>query len=187
MIELNRRINDNAASGRPLKKIKSGDQRVSIMSFDLKIVGNHVVTKSLNVVLPLIGIGLMLVYEYCDTSCSYLKGSFLGIDLKWVGIIYMVILFLGAFGSQDSPSSLIGQLRTTLISAAVGAEFFLIGFQIVNDTYCNFCLAFSACIFILFGINLNSMNKWVMVASVLGGLLGFTVFFEGHLTPRFDL
>jgi len=170
-----------------LYKIKSGDQRVSILSLDLKIVGNHVVTKSLNVVLPLIGIGLMLVYEYCDTSCSYLKGSFLGIDLKWVGVIYMVILFLGAFVYKDSLSSLIGHLRTIQISAAVGAEFFLIGFQNVNDTYCNVCLAFSVCIFILFGINLNSMNKWIMVASVLSGLLGFAIFFEGQLTPRFDL
>ena len=79
MIELNRRINDNAASGRPLKKIKSGNQRVSIMPFDLKIVGNHVVTKSLNVVLPLIGIGLMLVYEYSTPPVLTSRGAFLGL------------------------------------------------------------------------------------------------------------
>jgi hypothetical protein len=154
---------------------------------DLKIAGNHIITKSLNVLLPLIGIGLMLVYEYCDTSCSYLKGSLLGIDLKWVGVIYMSILFISAFFAEESSALLTVHLRTILISAAVGVEFFLIGFQVVKDTYCPFCLAFSACVFILFGINYQSMNKWVMAVSVLAGLLGFTVFFEGQLGPRFDL
>jgi hypothetical protein len=154
---------------------------------DLKIAGNHVITKSLNVLLPLIGIGLMLVYEYCDTSCSYLKGSFLSIDLKWVGVIYMSVLFISAFFAEGSSALVTVHLRTILISAAVGVEFFLIGFQVVKDTYCPFCLAFSACVFILFGINYKFMNKWIMVASVLAGFLGFTVFFEGKVAPRFDL
>lgn len=157
------------------------------MSRELKIAGNHVITKTLNIFLPLIGIGLMLVYDYCDTSCSYLKGSFLGIDLKWVGVIYMAVLFLSAFVRGESSVSLVAHGRTILISAAVGVEIFLIGWQVVKDTYCPFCLAFSACVFVLFGINIASMNRWVMVASILAGLLGFTLFFEGQLAPRFDL
>jgi len=157
------------------------------LSTGLKIAGNHLIINGLNVLLPLVGIGLMLVYEYCDTSCSYLKGSFLGIDLKWVGVIYMGILFLSAFVGGWSSLPLVGHMRTILISAAVGVEFFLIGFQVVQAAYCPFCLAFSVCIFILFGINFRLMNKWIMVASVLAGLLGFTVFFEGKVVPRFDL
>ena len=160
---------------------------MNLLSMDLKVAGNHVVIKTLNVLLPLIGIGLMLVYEYCDTSCSYLKGSFLGIDLKWVGVIYMGILFLSAFVGGGPSATLVTHVRTILISAAVGVEFFLIGFQVVKDTYCPFCLAFSVCIFVLFGTNFGSMNKWIMAASVLAGLLGFTVFFEGQIGPRFDL
>jgi hypothetical protein len=160
---------------------------MSVLSLNLKVAGNHVITKSLNVLLPLIGIGLMLVYEYCDTSCSYLKGSFLGIDLKWVGVIYMAMLFLGAFVGGGSSATLFTHARTILISAAVGVEFFLIGFQVVKDTYCPFCLAFSACIVVLFGINFSGMNRWIMAASVLAGLLGFTLFFEGQVAPRFDL
>ncbi len=158
-----------------------------LLSMDLKIAGNHIITKSLNVLLPLMGIGLMLVYDYCDTSCSYLKGSFLGIDLKWVGVIYMGILLLSAFVGGWSSAPLVGHTRTVLISAAVGVELFLIGWQIVKDTYCPFCIAFSVCIFILFGINYKLMNKSVMVASMLAGLLGFTVFFEGKVAPRFDI
>jgi hypothetical protein len=160
---------------------------MSVLSLNLKVAGNHIVTKTLNALLPLIGIGLMLVYEYCDTSCAYLKGTFLGIDLKWVGVIYMAILFFGAFWHHDTAGPLINHARTILISAAVGVELFLIGFQVVKDTYCPFCLAFSVCIFILFGINCSSMNKWIMAASIVAGLLGFTLFFDGQVAPRFDL
>lgn len=154
---------------------------------DLKIAGNHVIAKCFNVVLPIIGITLMLMYEYCDTSCSYLKGSFLGTDLRWVGVIYMAMLFLSTFAGAKLFAIPVAHVRTSLISAAVGVEFFLIGFQIVNDTYCTLCLAFSACIFVLFGINLGSMNRWIMASSVFAGLLGFALFFEGQAGPRFDL
>lgn len=155
--------------------------------FNLKIPGNHIITKILNLILPLTGIGFMLVYEYCDTSCTYLKGSFIGIDLKWLGIMYMVVLFLSAFYLKDSAAAVVGHIRTILISAAVGVEFFLIGFQVVKDTYCPFCLAFSVCIFVLFGINCKSMKKRLMVASIVAGLLGFFLFFEGQVSPTFDL
>ena len=153
----------------------------------MKIAGNRIITKILNIVLPLAGITLMLVYEYCDTSCLYLKGTFMGIDLKWVGVIYMIILFASTFSVRGSFDKMALHFRTILISAAVGVEFFLIGWQIANNTYCPFCLAFSACVFILFGLNFPSMNKKLMVVSILAALLGFILFFEGQAGPRYDL
>jgi len=160
---------------------------MNMLCIDMKVAGNHIITKILNLILPLIGIALMLVYEYCDTSCLYLKGTFLGIDLKWVGVIYMIVLFASTFSLRGSLAQLAGYIRTVLISAAVGVEFFLIGWQIVKSTYCPFCLAFSACIFILFGINFTSMNRKLMIASIVMALLGFTLFFEGQTIPRYDL
>jgi hypothetical protein len=154
---------------------------------DMKVAGNHIITKMLNIVLPLIGIALMFFYEYCNTSCSYLKGTFLGIDLKWVGIIYMIVLFASTFSLRGSFALIAAHFRTILISAAVGVEFFLIGWQVVKSTYCPFCLAFSTCIFILLGINFTSMNKKLMLASMAAALLGFALFFEGHTVPRYDL
>jgi hypothetical protein len=154
---------------------------------DMKVAGNHIISKILNIVLPLIGITLMLVYEYCDTSCLYLKGTFMGIDLKWVGIIYMIVLFASTFSVRGSFDKMAVHFRTILISAAVGVEFFLIGWQIVKNTYCPFGRAFSACVFILFGINFTSMNKKLMVVSILVALLGFTLFFEGQVGPRYNL
>jgi uncharacterized membrane protein len=144
-------------------------------------------TKVLNVFLPLVGIALMVFYEYCDTSCSYLKGTFLGIDLKYVGIAYMMLLFAGNFFFGDLFKRYVNPVRTFMISAAVGGEFFLIGWQIVKNLYCPFCLAFSACVFILFVVNFTSMDKKLMVASIIAGLLGFAMIFEGQTTPRYNL
>jgi len=154
---------------------------------NMKIAGNQTITKILNIVLPLIGIILMFTYEYCDTSCLYLKGTFMGIDLKWAGIIYMIVLLASMFFVRRSFDRMAAHFRTILISAAVGVEFFLIGWQIANNTYCPFCLAFGACIFILFGLNFQSMNKKLVVASILAALLGFNLFFEGQVGPLYDL
>jgi hypothetical protein len=160
---------------------------MNMLCIDMKVAGSHIITKILNIVLPMTGIILMLAYEYCDTSCLYLKGTFLGIDLKWVGVIYMIVLFASTFSLRGSLARLAGHFRTVLISAAVGVEFFLIGWQIVKDIYCPFCLAFSACIFILFGINFTSMNRKVMALSIVAALLGFTLLFQGQIGPRYDL
>ena len=99
----------------------------------------------------------------------------------------MIYLFASMFFVRGSFDKMAMHLRTILISAAVGAEFFLIGWQIVKNTYCPFCLASSACIFIVFGINFTSMNKKLMVISILVALLGFTLFFEGQVGPSYDL
>jgi len=51
----------------------------------------------LTVILAFIGIGLMIFYTICDTSCSYLRGDLFGIDLKYVGVGYMLALIVLAF------------------------------------------------------------------------------------------
>ncbi|OPY78861.1 MAG: hypothetical protein A4E65_02094 [Syntrophorhabdus sp. PtaU1.Bin153] len=160
---------------------------MSILPLKRTAAGRDAIAKVLNLILPLIGVALMIAYEYCDTSCSYLKGSFFGLDLKWVGIIFMAILFFNIVFAGEPPASQVRHVRTIMISAAVGVEFFLIGFQVVHNIYCPFCLGFSACIFVLFGINFTSMNKWIALVSVLVGLLGIALFFEGQAVPVFDL
>ena len=36
------------------------------------------------------------IHSYCDTACRYLKGNIWGIDLKWVGIAYMLAIIIFA-------------------------------------------------------------------------------------------
>jgi thiol:disulfide interchange protein DsbA len=134
--------------------------------------------EKLNILLAMAGIALVFVYAYCGDSCSYLKGSIFGIDLKYMGVLFMgSILALSLFNLKE--------YRLLLLSAGVGAEVFLIGFQVQNDVFCPYCISFGAVLLLLFSINLDwSKRKLVGLFAVLGLLL-FVVFFNGSVTPAF--
>lgn len=105
------------------------------------------------VALALAGIGIMAYYNHCDTACSYLRGDIFGLDLKWVGIAFMVVLILlTAFGQS-------GLLRACL-AGGLGVEVYLYAFQIQNDIYCPFCLAFSVMVILMFIINYELPSAW---------------------------
>ena len=107
----------------------------------------------ITIVLSLIGIGVMAYYDYCDTECSYLKGDIWGIDLKWVGMAYMIaIIVFAAF--KLSPF-----VRAAL-AAGLGVEVHLYAFQMQNDVYCPFCLAFSVMLILSFIINYEVPSAW---------------------------
>ena len=98
---------------------------------------------SATIILGLAGIGIMAAYSLCSESCVYLRGSMLGLDLKYLGIIYMgTILATGGFGKNAACA--------ILLSLGLGGEVFLLGFQIMNGVYCPYCLAFAAVFLCLF-------------------------------------
>jgi thiol-disulfide isomerase/thioredoxin len=107
----------------------------------------------ITIVLPAIGIGIMAYYDYCDTACSYLKGDIFGIDLKWVGIAYMAAIIVFAAFKQTS-------FVRALLAAGVGVEVHLYAFQVQNDVYCPFCLAFSVMLILSFIINYEVPSAW---------------------------
>ena len=107
----------------------------------------------ITIVLALVGIGLMFYYDYCDTACSYLKGDICGIDLKWVGSAYMAtIIVFAAF--QETP------FVRALLAAGLGVEVHLYAFQVQNEVYCPFCLAFSVMLIASFLINYEVPSAW---------------------------
>lgn len=107
----------------------------------------------LTILLALVGIGIMAYYDYCDTACSYLKGDILGIDLKYVGIMYMaVIIAFAAFKQMN--------FVRALLAAGLGVEVYLYYFQIENEIYCPFCLAFSILLILSFLINYEVPSAW---------------------------
>ena len=107
----------------------------------------------MTIALSLIGIGIMAYYDYCDTACSYLKGDIWGIDLKWVGIAYMTAIIVFAAFRQTS-------FVRALLAAGLGVEVHLYAFQIQNDVYCPFCLAFSVILILSFIINYEVPSAW---------------------------
>jgi thiol:disulfide interchange protein DsbA len=109
---------------------------------------------AITIILALIGIGLMAYYDYCDTACSYLKGDIWGINLKWVGIAYMTtIIVFAAF--RQTP------FVRALLAAGLGVEVHLYAFQVQNDVYCPFCLAFSVMLILSFIINYEVPSAWL--------------------------
>ncbi len=141
--------------------------------------------KIINLIFPIIGVGLMIFYEVCDTSCSSLRGTFWGVDLKYVGIIFMTALLALNMPPVSRLVIPVGHLRTTMISGALGGEILLIRFQVIHDTYCPFCLAFGLCIMILFAANFLKMNKYIAVGAFLAGLGAFAIFFNGSVLPLY--
>ncbi|HUN53750.1 MAG TPA: thioredoxin domain-containing protein [Smithella sp.] len=107
----------------------------------------------ITIALSLIGIALMMYYDYCDTACRYLKGDIWGIDLKWIGIAYMLaIIIFTVLG--------LSPFVKAMLAGGLGVEAHLYAFQIQNDVYCPFCLAFSAMLILSFIINYDVSSAW---------------------------
>ena len=120
----------------------------------IKITG--IIKKYQNIItilLALAGIGIMAYYDYCDTACSYLKGDIFGIDLKWVGISYMALIIIFAAFRQTN-------FVRALLAAGLGVEVHLYAFQVQNDVYCPFCLAFSIVLVASFILNYEVPSVW---------------------------
>jgi hypothetical protein len=141
--------------------------------------------KSLNIILPVIGMGLMIYYEICDTSCAYITGSFLGIDLKIIGILFMAVLLILTIPAISSYKTPMSHLRTMMLAGAMGGEVILFRFQVVHETFCPFCLAFGLCLLTLFAVHCRVMNKYLAGASFLAGIGAFALFFQGSVLPLY--
>lgn len=144
------------------------------------------VLKIINVSFPAIGVGLMIFYGVCETSCSSLQGTFLGLDLKVIGILYMAVLLMLTLPLASRWASSVRHLRTLLLSGALGGEILLVRFQVVHDTYCPFCLAFGSCILVLFAANFTKMNKYLALGAFLAGIVAFALFFHGSVLPLYS-
>jgi len=157
----------------------------------------------ITIMLALIGIGLMMYYDYCDTTCSYLKGDIWGIDLKWFGIAYMAAIIVFAAFKQTP-------FVRALLAAGLGVEVHLYAFQVQNNVYCPFCLAFSVMVIVSFIINYevpfawreNRRRMWLyflgevnfpmfkikklpMLIVIILGYLAILLTFSGSVTPAY--
>ncbi len=146
----------------------------------------HVLLKVLNVFLPIVGIGLVIYYEVCDTACAYISGSLLGMDLSILGIAFMVALLASAIIPPiASHETAVNHLRTLLLAGGMGGEVLLVRFQILHEVYCPFCLTFGFCVLALFAVNFSCMNKYLAMGAFFVGMGVFALFFQGSALPLF--
>jgi uncharacterized membrane protein/thiol-disulfide isomerase/thioredoxin len=132
----------------------------------------------LTILLALTGIAITVAYAFCLGACSYLKGDILGIDLKYLGIFYMVIVLLLAWSRKPF-------LCLLLLAFGAGGEIFLIGYQVHSGVYCPYCLAFGATILLALAVNFERNRKTLAALAVAAGLLFFLLFFSGSATPTY--
>jgi hypothetical protein len=134
----------------------------------------------INIVLSAIAIAIIAFYDICGGTCSYLKGAIFGIDLKYAGILYMIVLIALNMLKWDFVVLL-------SVSIALGIEAYLVGFQISYWTFCPFCLGFGIIVVGQFILNFKWSDKWYMFACIIIGLLFFVSFFKGSVVPTYDL
>jgi thiol:disulfide interchange protein DsbA len=132
----------------------------------------------INIILPLAGIVIAVLYNMCGGSCVYLQGTILGSNLDYLGMFYMGVLTLSNLLKR-------GLIFLFLLSFGLGAELYLIGFQITNSIFCFYCLSFGAVIFLLFLLNFEKSKKIFITISVVFGLILFLVLFKGSVTPAY--
>ena len=134
--------------------------------------------RTLNVTLALAAAVVVVIYTFCGESCTYLRGSLLGVEMPYAGILFM--LFVAALSFLKRARAL-----AALLSAGAGAEIYLLGFQLYHGVYCPYCILFGALLFLLFFLNAGALRlKWVAVG-VAAGLLVFSLLFEGSVTPAY--
>ncbi|HBB16160.1 MAG TPA: hypothetical protein DCZ97_03855 [Syntrophus sp. (in: bacteria)] len=126
----------------------------------------------LTIILALAGIIVILAYQYCFGSCSNLKGSVLGVDLKYLGILYMIAILILALTRQTLLSLL-------ALAFGSGGEVFLIGYQVRSGVYCPYCLVFAAVVLLAFFINFERSRKVTAALAAGVGLLFFLLMFSG--------
>ena len=96
-----------------------------------------------NIVLPLLGIGVMAYYSTCNTACTNLSGTLLGVDLKRIGIIFMLAMTIFNLIVHPTIRHCVLHIRTAMLAGAMGGEVLLVRFQILHGIYCPYCLAVS--------------------------------------------
>ncbi len=130
----------------------------------------------INIVLPLVGLGVVIFYNFCGSSCSYVKGDFFGIDLKYLGLAYALTLLALTLLRQDL-------LHTAALSLGVGIEVNLVAFQVKNSVYCPYCLIFAGIVVLLFVLNFRRSRALLAGCAVVLGFLFFLLFFKGAAAP----
>ena len=129
-----------------------------------------------NVVLPLIVLADMVLYNFCLSTCSFLKGDVLGIDMKYVGLIIPLPLIALALMKQDL-------LYFAAVAFGVGGEVKLVSFQLASKVYCPYCLTAGAIIVLL--LILNFRRAWAILAAscLVIGFLFFQFFLHATTMP----
>jgi thiol-disulfide isomerase/thioredoxin len=132
----------------------------------------------LNVLLALLSIGIVIFNRICGGSCTYIHGDLFGLDLTYFGQAFMVFIIILSIAGMEF-------FLTLALSAGLGIELYLIGFQVWFNTYCPYCLAFGGILTILFALNVRKVTIKKAFLTATSALILFAFFFNGSVTPAY--
>jgi len=132
----------------------------------------------LTAVLAVCAIGTEVFYSICGGSCQYLRGDLFGIGLQYIGMVFMAIVILLSVLKKDL-------LLFVMLSAGIGVEIYLVGFQIWHDVYCLYCLIFGGILVAQFALNFRKHDWRLSAAVAVASLILFAMFFKGSVTPAY--
>jgi thiol:disulfide interchange protein DsbA len=132
----------------------------------------------INLIISFLGIGVIFLYDICGEGCSYLRGSIFSIDLKYIGLFYIGLLII--FNLMKRSTVLL-----VLLSFGLGAEIYLLFFQIKNEIICYYCISFGAVILTLFLLNFDMSKKVFICISLIVGFIFFSIFLKSNITPLY--
>ena len=94
--------------------------------------------------------------------------------LDYIGLFYMGALIISHLLRKEL-------IFLSLLSAGIGAELYLVGFQLIKGVYCYYCLAFGAILILLFLFNFERSKKIIITVSLVIGFIFFSLLFEGSV------
>ncbi|MBN1140887.1 MAG: thioredoxin domain-containing protein [Deltaproteobacteria bacterium] len=131
-----------------------------------------------NLALAGAGILVILSYIFCRDSCRFVSGSLMGVDLKYTGLVYLAgFIFLVLLAAREPVFF--------YLAAGVGGEAFLLGYQLIYNRYCPFCLSLAVVVLALFLINFEGKFWKPGLGLMAGGFLLFSLAFASHPTPAY--
>ena len=124
-----------------------------------------------SMVLVAAGAAAVVFYMTCFDACAGVTGTMGGIALEYVGLVYLAVIGAGLLRHWQT-------LVFVLLSAGIGAECYLVAYQIHTGDFCPFCLTFGAIVICLWLLQFDR-RRWRSMFLVPVGLaviwLGFDV------------
>lgn len=134
---------------------------------------NRLSKRSWSLILVAAGFAAVLFYMTCMDACAGIAGTMAGIDLEFVGLGYLAVVGFGVLLQREA--AVFG-----LLSAGVGGELYLVGYQVRTGDFCPFCMVFGAVVVGLFLMQFDR-RRARLLALIPAGLLAMWVSFDDAL------
>ncbi|MBZ0156031.1 MAG: thioredoxin domain-containing protein [Alphaproteobacteria bacterium] len=152
----------------------------------MRISGVYTTLQNRIWIFPGLALVTLVIGQICKTSCSFLSGDILGLDLNIFGVLFYSLLLVAVIAYKRLfPKDWVMSLIAATVSAGVGAEFILIKFQVEQGVYCPKCLISGLFLLLMFVMVVRHLKVWLVALLVLLGAVFTSLTFNGSVIPSY--